>query len=394
MADKPHIVIVARGDAGWLGGRQYSINLLKALLAYRGDTNAYDVSILVNGRGELEHYQSIASSLRICADRMDLVEPSSPGNRLRWRLKRSLMGWTNPRFEEALVKIGATFAYPFSSAIVRSADWLSDFQFDHYPDRMSAAEIADRKLEFSSVVANAQRIVLSSYCAERDCHRLFPQSKDRTTVLQFRVFADPQWVAANPADVVEKYHLPERFALISNWLLPTKNHGLVLEALARIPAARRASIHVVCTGDIYDYRNPGFYNGFLNRIHTLGLSRQVSVLGVIPKPDQIQLLRAATCYLQPSLFEGWNTGVEEARMFGKTMLISDMPVHKEQSPPRSTFFDPHDPNDLARKLETLFVGSAAGFSAVTERAAFEDYRALQVECGRQLLSICRGGETT
>lgn len=391
MADKPHIVILARGDAGWLGGRQYSINLLRTLVLGRAGGDYFDVSVLVNGKDEIPHYSALRSELKICAAIQEVSAAATLPARARWKLMRTFGGWAAPWLEEPLLRIGATFVYPFSSLRVPSANWISDFQYHHYPDRMSAEEIAARKAEFSHIVAHARRIVLSSHCAERDCHTLYPSSIGRTHVLQFRAFADPAWVAADPRQTLAKYHLPERFVLISNWLLPTKNHALVLDALARLPAEERSQIHVVCTGDIYDYRNPGFYNRFLNRIHTLGLARHVSHLGVIPKHDQIQLLRAAVAYLQPSLFEGWNTGVEEARLFGKRILVSDIPIHREQAPARAIFFDPNDPSDLAAKLRALFDEPArAQDCREQEVAAFDAYAELQRDCARTFLAICNG----
>jgi hypothetical protein len=391
VADKLHIVIVARGGAFWLGGRQYSINLVRALIANRADSDAYDISILVEGHDELVHYEPFRLELRACECSEDVLENFTLRNRVRWKIKRTFHGWTNPQLEEPLLRLGATFAYPVSSARVHSADWISDFQYHYFPDRMSPAEIAARKMEFSSIVERAQRIVLSSDCAERDCHVLYPRSAGRTTVLQFRAFADPDWIDADPMQTVRKYHLPAHFALISNWLLPTKNHNFVLDALAEVPEVERRAMHVVLTGDIYDYRNPGFYNKLLSRIHTLGLSRQVSILGVIPKREQIQLLRATTAYLQPSLFEGWNTGVEEARLFGRRILLSDIPVHREQAPARATYFDPHDPRDLASKLRTVFrAPDAVADRTEAERAAFAAYRDLQLEFARTFLAICTG----
>ena len=52
MAVRPHYVIIAKGGASWLGGRQYSLNLIEALIADRTHDDAYDVSVLVHGRDE------------------------------------------------------------------------------------------------------------------------------------------------------------------------------------------------------------------------------------------------------------------------------------------------------------------------------------------------------
>lgn len=387
MKSKPHIVIIARDGANWLGGRQYNLNLLRALIAYRGASTQFDISLLVKSSGELVHYQSLRPYLRDVVVDEALFAPWTLVNRLRWKFKRTLGGWTNPRSEEALLRLGATFAYPYSSAVIPSVDWFPDFQHRHFPANMIAAETLARELEISTMVNNAQRIALSSRAAETDCLRFFPNSRGRTFVLQFRAFADPEWLSIDAVAVRHKYHLPERFGLVSNWLVPTKNHKLILEALSLIAPARRRAIHIVCTGEIYDPRNPGFYNSFLNRIHTLGLRENVSVLGIIPKADQIQLLRLAHAYIQPSLSEGWNTGVEEAHMFGCPVILSDIPVHREQSPLGAVYFNPNAAHDLALRLEDSFCAEDIDEKMPRQEEALVKYAELQRDFGRALFSI-------
>lgn len=55
--------------------------------------------------------------------------------------------------------------------------------------------------------------------------------------------------------------------------------------------------------------------------------------------------------VQPSLFEGWSTVVEDARALGKTIVLSDIDVHLEQDPPHGHTFRAGDPADLARALQ-------------------------------------------
>ena len=45
---------------------------------------------------------------------------------------------------------------------------------------------------------------------------------------------------------------------------------------------------------------------------------------------------------------------------GKEMFLSDIPVHPEQDPLDSVYFDPHDPNDLADKLERSWADLTPG----------------------------------
>lgn len=388
MADSAHIVILARHGGRWIGGQQYWLNLTKALLLAKQFGSDIDVSVLVDDSRQLSLYHALRPSLRVCDEIESRLKPSTLANRLIWRLTRVGGRTQNARLDRSLKDIGATFAYPLRSRRFNSADWIPDFQYRHFPQGAGAEEVRARRLECLSTVSYAQRIVLSSRAAERDCHELFPESVGRTKVLSFRVFVDPSLLNQDPAEVVRLYNLRSRFLLVSNLLAPTKNHMIVLEALAAMSPFERRSVQVVFTGDIFDYRNPGFYNSFFARIHQLGLSESVVVLGLIPKIDQIQLLRASLASLQPSLFEGWHTGVEEARLLGKRILLSTIPVHFEQSPPHAEYFDPRNPDELARIILALFSDpNADGFDADAEKNAVFEYRTLQLAYAREFVAI-------
>ena len=54
--------------------------------------------------------------------------------------------------------------------------------------------------------------------------------------------------------------------------------------------------------------------------------------------------------IQPSLFEGWSTVVEDAKALNKFIFLSDLNVHKEQNPKNASFFDATNEEDLVEKL--------------------------------------------
>ena len=57
--------------------------------------------------------------------------------------------------------------------------------------------------------------------------------------------------------------------------------------------------------------------------------------------------------VQPSLFEGWSTVVEDAKALNKFIFLSDLDVHKEQNPKNACFFDAKNEDDLVNKLLTV-----------------------------------------
>ena len=74
------------------------------------------------------------------------------------------------------------------------------------------------------------------------------------------------------------------------------------------------------------------------------------ILGLIPYADVQALAAASWGYINPSFFEGWSTTVEEAKYRGKRILLSDLRVHREQSPKYGVYFDPNNAEELAAKM--------------------------------------------
>jgi glycosyltransferase involved in cell wall biosynthesis len=77
---------------------------------------------------------------------------------------------------------------------------------------------------------------------------------------------------------------------------------------------------------------------------------------MVPRADQIEIFRHAALVVQPSLFEGWSTVVEDAKAVAAPMLLSDLPVHREQTAgvQRAWTFQPRDPDALASRLAEIW----------------------------------------
>jgi glycosyltransferase involved in cell wall biosynthesis len=97
----------------------------------------------------------------------------------------------------------------------------------------------------------------------------------------------------------------------------------------------------------------------LARARELNVLQPFRVLGVVPHERVAALLRESVT-LNPSLFEGWSTTVEEAKSSGKRVLLSDIPRHREQEARSGQFFDPRDPEALAAALRGLWECSDPG----------------------------------
>ena len=272
------------------------------------------------------------------------------------------------------------------SSRLPAAFWIYDFQHACIPEMFSDEERRDRDREFRAISERESILVLSSWHSEQDFHRLFPHARVATRVMSFFSRHPKEWYTKNPADTVKKYSLPENFLICCNQFWTHKNHLRLFEAIAALKA-RGLAVNLVCTGPKSDHRAPDYFNEVMQRITALGINELVHIIGTIPREDQIQLLRASMALVQPSLFEGWSTVVEDGRAFGKTMILSDFPVHQEQNPKYGIFFDRYSSEDLAAKIMLSLPGLSPGPDLEREMEAQNEVKTLAQGCGRTLCDI-------
>jgi hypothetical protein len=74
------------------------------------------------------------------------------------------------------------------------------------------------------------------------------------------------------------------------------------------------------------------------------------MLGLISRSDQLLLMRNSQAVIQPSLFEGWSTVIEDAKSLQVPVIASNLKVHIEQLGKDGCYFDPHDPEALGEIL--------------------------------------------
>ena len=251
------------------------------------------------------------------------------------------------------VVFGPELAHQYRLRSAAAIAWMRDFQHMHFPEMFSAEELASRDRVFLRCAQTATRIVVMSDAVRKDLESFAPQCRDKVTVLR-PVSCVPESVYDHePKSVLALYNLPSEFIYLPSQFWVHKNHDLVFQAI-RALQDRGTRVSLLCTGSASDYRHPGHFARLTRKISEMGIRDQVIYLGLIPHEHVLQLMRQSICVLNPSLFEGWGYTVDEARSVGKQVLLSDIPAHREQHPPKATFFDPTDCEDLTHKLAQIW----------------------------------------
>jgi glycosyltransferase involved in cell wall biosynthesis len=396
MTKPLRIALIMQGRRGWIGGIEYTKNIILALGSLPPNIRAtFELCLICSKSIDKNLLNQIESHLnRIYYEEIDL-ENFSLRNRISLKIIKILSKQENPRFEFFLRREKFDFVYPYLSETkiskaYRSAAWIPDFQHKYLPQFFPEAEIEQRDKLFANIASQAFSVVVSSKDAESDFHKFFPEAAHKSKVLSFKTSPVSKWYEANPEHIQQEYYLPERFFLVSNQFWIHKNHLVVFNALKLL---QEKSIYpiVVFTGHIHDYRQPDYSDTILQTIHKLGIAKQVYLLGLIPKFHQIQLLRRSLAVIQPSLFEGWSTLVEDARCLGKRMILSDLPVNLEQNPPNSLFFDRNSPEHLASLSADWWEHLSPGPDLEQETIAKTNSLSEVQAFGYRFLEIAKGG---
>lgn len=361
------------GGKGWFGGWMYMRNLVRSL-AENGDPEIETLLFLGPDRANDPYIRDLDALPRTRI----VIDPAFAEDRVRGGIGRTLPTGRNAPILNAYrrERVDVAFApaiYLGWRSEIRSIAWFPDFQHRRLPYMFSRAAWWKRDLGFRAQVASSAAILLSSADAERDCLDFYPSAKGRTHVARFAVPVD-NWPDADTAwQQLREKQIPEDFVFLPNQLWYHKNHRLAIEAAGVL--ARRGSARVIlATGHGEDPRRPGYRAELERHIVSSGAEANFRFLGSVDHDLVKAMMIGANALLNPSRFEGWSTTVEEAKAVGTPMLLSDLPVHREQAP-GARFFAMDDAAALAdlvdsappRSLEAIRAATAAARAPTLER---------------------------
>jgi glycosyltransferase involved in cell wall biosynthesis len=269
---------------------------------------------------------------------------------------------------------------------IPTLSWIPDFQHIHLPEMFSSSERHQRDSIFLRTAKISSRIILMSHSVKKDFVTFAPQYVAKTRVLQGVSRIPESAYEADLKSVLNLYHLPEKFVYIPNQFWKHKNHEMAFLAV-KILKDRGEKVFVVCSGYPGDYRHPSYFADLLQKISIWGIRDQVALLGMIPRNHMFILMRQAICVLNPSLFEGFGLTVDEARSLGKRVLVSDIAAHQEQDPPKATYFDPYNPEDLAEKLGMIWRDVESGPDVELEFATRRSIVGRIQACAESFMSV-------
>lgn len=338
------------GGGAWMGGYNYLQNTLRLINSRLAE--AIEPYVFLSPEQAAQSGEELGA---LTGGRL-IVDPAAGAAGRGSSLLRAMASGTDQNLERLLVSAGINVAFESASFYgarfaIPVVSWLPDFQHRHMPHMFRVSNRLRRDLGFRMQVGSNRTIMVSSVTAQRDLESFYPRSKSKSHVVRFAIDLDIAPHIARAAQVRATYALPERFFYLPNQFWQHKDHATVVAALKALKTqgALDSVPPIVLTGQTKDLRNPRHFDDLMASVRAAGVETHFRYLGLVPYADVLALNAACERMINPSLFEGWSTPIEEAKAFGTPLILSDLAIHREQAP-ASLFFTPQSAIALADAL--------------------------------------------
>lgn len=341
---RPVIGIPFNYDESWIGGTYYIKNLVSSLNLIPAIKQP-DIWIISHSETSFDFIKQGTGYPHLNWIKPGTIEGIDGGI----SRKVKLLSWLTPRRWKKKINFDLIFPYPIDSKLQQTACWIPDFQDKRLPNFFSEDELNAREIQHRSYFNNFRHIVFSSNAAKYDFEEFYPEANVNKYVVHFATF-EPIQAADNGDEILKRYDLPERFFYCPNQFWIHKNHDAVISAV-KLLKDNGIEIVVAFSGKEHDHRAPDHSDKLRNKVEELGLANNVRFLGFIPRDDQMVIFQRASCIVQPSLFEGWSTVIEDAKSVSQYVIASNLPANIEQAKENIEFFEASNPKALAVLLE-------------------------------------------
>ncbi|SDB21973.1 Glycosyltransferase involved in cell wall bisynthesis [Flavobacteriaceae bacterium MAR_2010_188] len=348
MAKRKRVGLILLENKEWIAGIYLMLNIIKALDTVDKKLKP-TIVIIAESKERFEIFKE--------ETKYPYLEFYQYPEKIIKKYPNTLYGKVSKKLSRSKKELKVDFIYPrpLNNLAINSPEvhWIPDFQEVYLPQFFSEVELKERKVYQQKVADEASLIVFSSRDSYNDFQRLYPKAKSRTFILPFAVI-HPDITVMKIDELRKKYGLPKRYFLLPNQFWAHKNHITVLRA-AKLLKEKNKDFMIAMTGSKDDYRNKDVFGDLHRYIEENNLENNIKSLGFIPRLEQLCLFKNAIAIIQPSLFEGWSTVVEDAKALKKFLVLSDIDVHREQIKENAIFFDPLDEVDLKSKLSLFLV---------------------------------------
>ena len=340
---KINLAIIFPSINDWLGGLNYFINLITALKLIQKKNFNFKIFSSIENKKILKD---------LVPEKKVVYTNSLKKFSLNYIFRKVLekIFKNDIYLEKIFMKYGINIIShdkPFKN--IKSICWIPDLQHKILKKNFNEKEIVHRDKIFENYLKNGTKVITSSKVAKNHLIKSYKYLNiEKINVLNFVPLIRTSKIKKFSV-IKKKYNLPLNYFFCPNQFWVHKNHKLIINAVNHIKN-KKINFKIIFSGSRRDYRNHSHILSIMTKIKKNNLSNYFIFLDKITYEDVISIMYYSNAIINPSVFEGWSTTVEEGKLLKKIILLSKIDTHLEQMPKYANYFDVKDHKKLSQYL--------------------------------------------
>ena len=328
----------------WLGGYNYFINLFKCISLIKKNKI---IPVIITDNSKIILNDKILRNFEV-------IETSLVNKQftlLRIIQKISLLIFNKNILLHNFLKKNGIKSLSHSEVLgknssIPSYPWFPDFQEIHLPENFTKKDKFFRKLNIKLASTHSTKIIVSTNSVQKDLKKISYEAFMKSCVIKHHALLPEKINFQNFLFLKKKYNIKKSFFLVPNHYWQHKNHLCILKAIKELKS-KKIDFEIISTGLFHDHRNPSHLISLKTYIKENKLEKYYKIIGIIPFVDMLSLMYHSLAVINPSKSEGLSNSVEQAKTLHKNVILSNIPVHKEQISKNFYYFEVNDHNKLA-----------------------------------------------
>lgn len=224
---------------------------------------------------------------------------------------------------------------------------VHDLAIYKHPEWFPGGQKFSTKILVPKSLQKAKKIIAVSKSTKKDIIEEFGIEENKIEVIYEGVIKEKfknKW-----SKIANKYSLEKPYIFYIGTIEPRKNLYKLIEAyLNLIKEEKFSNYYLVLAGGI-GYKGRDFMNFLNERIP----HKKIRYLGYVSHEEKMILLKNASCFIFPSLYEGFGLPVLEAFSQGVPVITSKVASLPEVAGKAALLVDPNSSNDIQKALKRI-----------------------------------------
>lgn len=277
------------------------------------------------------------------------------------------------------------YAPRFSSS--PSVVTILDTSYLFYPQYFNKKDLLQLKSWSAYSIKNANKIITISNSSKNDLLKYYGLNEKKVKVIypgydkeRFKLSLS----AIKSQEIAIKYKLPQSYVLFVGTLQPRKNLITLIKALEKLKSTKDkySNLELVIIG-----KKGWIYDKILKEIDNAKIKNQIKMIGFVADQDLPYLYQKASCFILPSLYEGFGLPVLEAMSVGVPVVVSNSSSLPEVAGKAGIYIFPQELESLIKGIDKALSLNPQEKEAIIRSGLEQAKKFSWDKCAKEILSV-------